>query len=431
MEYSSMVRNGTPEKFVADRIKQFSPSVFRTSLIGQPMAMLCGPEGNKFLFSNENTLVEMWWPSSIDKIFPKSSHKNSAKNDSAKARKIFQTCLKGEALQKNVCIIDAVVKDHLNTNWNHSELKVCPVVSKLTFTLACRLLLSIEDPEKIEKLLKPIQDIASGTISMAINLPGTAFNRAIKASRAIREELQGMMKQRKIDLLEKRASPTQDLLSLMLLATDENDQFMSELDISSHILGFLHAGYDTVNVALIFIVKYLAELPEVYQEVLREQMEIARSKEPGELLNWEDTRKMRYSWNVASEVLRMTPPVLGTFRQAITDFTYAGYKIPKGWKFHWMVQATHRNPEYFPNPEKFDPSRFEGSGPARYAYVPFGGGTHMCPGNEYARMAILVFMHNLVTKFRWEKLIPNEKVLCHPYPRPDQGLPIRLHPHKS
>lgn len=92
------------------------------------------------------------------------------------------------------------------------------------------------------------------------------------------------------------------------------------------------------------------------------------------------------------------------------------------------MHSTHKNPKYFPEPEKFDPSRFEGKGPASYTFVPFGGGPRMCPGKEYARLKILVFMHNVVTRFRWKKAIPNEKITYNPSPIPVKGLPIHLEP---
>ncbi|KAF5184808.1 Cytochrome p450, partial [Thalictrum thalictroides] len=158
------------------------------------------------------------------------------------------------------------------------------------------------------------------------------------------------------------------------------------------------------------------------------QMEILKSKGSREFLNWEDIQKMKYSWNVACEVMRLAPPSQGGFRVALADFTYNGFSIPKGWKLYWSTNATHKNPTYFPNPEKFDPSRYEGNGPAPYTYVPFGGGTRMCPGKEYARLEILVFMHNVVTKFKWEKILPNEKIIVNVTTIPAKGLPIRLEP---
>ncbi|KAI3854915.1 hypothetical protein MKX03_009073 [Papaver bracteatum] len=426
IQFFSDARKGVPEKFIRERMEKYSKDIFKTSLLCEPFAVLCGPAGNKFLFSNENKLVVAWWPRTVDKVFPSNI---SSQDEAKKMRMLLPQFLKPEALQRYICTMDRVAMQHLGRDWdNKKEVIVSPLAKSYTFGLACRLFLSIDDPVSIEELSKPFRYLMIGIFSLPIDLPGTAFNRGIKASKFIRNELLNIIKERKIDLEENKSLPTQDILSHMLVAVDVDGSFMDDLDIANKILGLLIGGYDATSITLTFTIKFLAELPHVYYEVRKEQLEIANSKGHGELLDWKDIQKMKYSWNVVCEVLRLLPPLQGGFREAIADFSYQGFSVPKGWKCYWSTFSTHKNPDYFPEPEEFDPTRFEGNGPAAYTYIPFGGGPRMCPGKEYARLEILVFLYHLVRRYKWEKIYPNENITVNPLPMPVKGLPIRLQP---
>nr|XP_027092530.1 dammarenediol 12-hydroxylase-like [Coffea arabica] len=429
LEYFTKIRQGVPYQFVKDRMNKYLSKVFRTSLIGQPMVILCSAEGNKFLFSNERKLVQVWWPSTMDKIFPKSDHRPSSEH-SNRLRKLLPFILKTDVLREYVGIMDAVMKKHLQTEWNCEEVNVGEKAKKYLLTLACNIFLGLDDPEKIDELAKGTEDVGTGIHSMPFNLQGTALNRAIKASKLMRKEVEALIRQRRSDVSEYGPSSAKDFVSHMVLARDDNGQLLSDGDIASHLVGLVQAGYTTIHSTITIIMKYLSELPDIYTSVLKEQKEIAIIKEQNGRLSWEDLRKMKHTWDVALEVLRIYTPGTGSFREAITDFVFDGYTIPRGSKIHWIFDVTHKNPEYFHDPEKFDPSRFQGDGMAPFTFVPFGGGARMCPGNEYARVSILIFLHNAVTHFRWKKLIPDEEVLHYPVPRPAQGLPIRLYPHQ-
>ncbi|KAL1543948.1 beta-amyrin 28-monooxygenase [Salvia divinorum] len=418
-----------PQKFVKDRMSTYSPEVFQTSLLGEKMAIFCGAQGNKFLFTNENKLLTSWWPQSMKKalLFPEFIE-SDLKEVSALKRSFHHDILKPEALKQYIPVMDELARGHLDNEWKpNSVVKVLPMSKKYTFDLACRLFLSVVDPMHIKKLSDPFTLVTNGMFSVPIDLPGTAYNGAIKGGKMVREELMRIIKERR----EVHEGEGRDLLSKMLLVTDEDGNFLSEMEISNNIIGLLVASFETTSSAVTAVMNYLAEYPHIYDGVFKEQMAIAETKACDELLRWEDIEKMKYSWNVARESLRLTPPAQGAFRETTTDFTYAGFTIPKGWKTFWTVHSSHKNPKYFPEPEKFDPSRFEGSGPAPYTFVPFGGGPRMCPGKEYARLEVLVFMHNVVRRFKLDKAIPNEKIVFYASPTPVHGLPVHLRPHKN
>ncbi|KAL8158765.1 hypothetical protein V2J09_000302 [Rumex salicifolius] len=433
LEFLSTGWKGHPERFVLERMERLSRRCFRTSLLGESeMVVMCGAQGNKFLFSNEGRLVEVWWPPAVKRLLFSSWKPVDPNFEARKTRVSMQQFLKPEALRRFVGVMDGIARRHFAESWEgRDHILVFPLAKRYTFWLACKLFISLEDPDQITRFSDPFLHLASGLVTFPINFPGTSFYRAMKAAKLINKELIEVIKKRKLDLANNKATPNQDILSHMLTApieagTGEEKKFMNEDDIANIIIGLLLAGHDSSSAAITFIIKYLAELPHVYDLVYEEQMEIARTKGDGELLTWDDIQKMKYSWNVACEVMRLSPPLQGAFREALHDFTFSDFRIPKGWKLYWNTNSTHRNPENFPEPEKFDPTRFEGSGPAPYTFVPFGGGPRMCPGKEYARLEILVFMHHVVKRFKWQKLIENEQVIINPLPMPSKGLPIRI-----
>ncbi|KAL7102145.1 hypothetical protein ACP275_08G100500 [Erythranthe tilingii] len=437
LEFLSAGWKGQPEKFMFDRMSKYSSKAFLTNILGEKIVVFCGASGNKFLFSNEDKLVRLWFPTTFHKIFASSSLSSSSE-ESLKLRKMTPQFLKGEALKRYVGIMDHTANKHFEDGWEKKkQVVVSPLIKDYTFSVGCKIFLSIHDPQRVDKLAQHFNTLIDGLFSIPCDFPGSTFSKGIKASKLLIRDLVSIVEQRKIDLAEGKASLPQDILSHMLLVTSSTSDEIStatrnltaEMEIAEKVLALLIASRDTASCVCAFIVMYLAELPHIYDRVYIEQMEIAKSKPRGELLNWDDLDMMKYSWNVASEALRLATPVQGGFKEAITDFEYNGFSIPKGYKLYWKSNTTHRNPEFFPDPMKFDPSRFKGSVPAPYTYVPFGGGPRMCPGTEFARLEILVFMHNLVKRFRCEKIIPDEKLVVDPIPKPVKGLPIRLFPH--
>lgn len=149
-----------------------------------------------------------------------------------------------------------------------------------------------------------------------------------------------------------------------------------------------------------------------------EQEEIAKGKQRGEFLTWEDLAKM-------------FPPIFGGFRKALKDIEYGRYVIPEGWQIFWVASVTHMDDTIFPEPSKFDPSIFENQASIPpYCYVPFGAGPRICPGYEFARIETLVAIHYLITHFKWKLLCSDNFFSRNPTSFPSKGLPVQITPKK-
>jgi cytochrome P450 len=116
-----------------------------------------------------------------------------------------------------------------------------------------------------------------------------------------------------------------------------------------------------------------------------------------------DLERLKYAGLVIHESLRLYPPVWIIPRDAIRDDEIGGFKIPAGSTVLLCPYVTHRHPEFWDNPEAFDPDRFlpeAAKGRPRHAFFPFGGGPRLCMGVDMAIMETLLILSMVVQRFR-------------------------------
>ncbi|KAI4297270.1 hypothetical protein L6164_037164 [Bauhinia variegata] len=417
------------DHFLEERKKKYSSDIFKTNVLGEPTVVFSGPAGNKFISMNEPKFVKAYYLKTQRRFFNlpepdnRSPHPAMSKQGAAAAVQILGF-LKPEGLTRYMAQIESITQQHLTAYWEgKDELQVYPLVKIFVLTLVHQFYLGLNDPDRAAKFVNNFDNLHFGIHSIPMNLPGTKYYHALKGVAAIRDEIQCMIKE-KIEGFSKGFG-MEDLIG-HVIAAEHAGKFVPTIEICNIIMGLMHGSYTSVVTTLAFMIKHIGQQPDIYHKILSEHTDISKSKGTDSALDWASIQKMKYTWAVAEEAMRLYPPAAGPFREAVTDINHAGLTIPKGWKIFWAITATNKNPMFFPDPEIFDPSRFLGNGPAPYTYIPFGSGPRTCPGKDYTRFVVLTFIHHLVTKFKWEVTFPDEKISGVMVPIPSKGIPIRL-----
>ncbi|KAG2682220.1 hypothetical protein I3760_11G182300 [Carya illinoinensis] len=424
------MRANTAEKWLEERITKYGP-ISKLSLFGKPTVFVSGQAANKFVFTSHSSAISNGQNQSLRMILGERNIFELNAEDHKRVRGALVSFLKPESLKQYVGKMDVEVRKHFEMHWQgKQQVKVLPLAKTLTFDIICSLLFGLERGGRREAFVSCFQEMLEGVWSVPLNLPFTRYNRSLRASARVQNMLKDLIREKRVELEHKAASPHQDLISCLLsIRNEDKEEALTVDEIVHNVMVVMVAGFDTSSVLITFIIRLLANEPAVYVSVVQEHEEIAKSKPSGEFLTWEDLAKMKYTWRVAMETLRMVPPVFGGFRTALKDIEFGGYLIPKGWQIFWTTPITHMDGSIFPEPSKFDPSRFENQSVPPYSFVAFGGGPRICPGYEFARIETLVTIHHLVTQFTWKQRAGNS--FCRdPTPIPTQGLPIQLMPKK-
>uniref|UniRef100_A0A8D0XFQ4 Uncharacterized protein n=1 Tax=Sus scrofa TaxID=9823 RepID=A0A8D0XFQ4_PIG len=165
-----------------------------------------------------------------------------------------------------------------------------------------------------------------------------------------------------------------DFLDILLLAQMEKGNSLSDTDLRAEVDTFMFEGHDTTASGISWILYALASHPE-HQQRCRE--EIQGLLGDGTSITWDHLDQMPYTTMCIKEALRLYPPVPVIGRELSKPITFPdGRSLPAGITLSLSVYGLHHNPQVWPNPEEFDPSRFApGSARHSHAFMPFSGGS--------------------------------------------------------
>jgi enediyne biosynthesis protein E7 len=227
---------------------------------------------------------------------------------------------------------------------------------------------------------------------------------------------------------ERRASShrNEDVLSLLLAATDMDGRQLSDEEIRDELMTFLLAGHETTASALTWTWFLLSQCRSVWERLTCELNEVLGDRLPTAA----DVPRLRYTKMVWNESLRLYPPAwsLHTRLARTQDHLPSGAILPSGaWVFisPWSL---HRNARWFPDPNRFDPERFSEEAnrtPPPFSYIPFGAGGRRCLGESFAELEGLLILATIASKVRL-RLVDGQAIQPEPVMTLRPDVPVQM-----
>ena len=271
----------------------------------------------------------------------------------------------------------------------------------LTSNIAAKSLFGADLANNLEigkALLTSIRFITSSFRKIVMTplwVPNANNRRFLKAQKVLDASIQGIVAERR----NTNNEGNDDLLAMLMEAKDEESgERMSDQQLRDELITLFSAGHETSANGLNWAFYMLDQHPDIQEKVVAEiQSKIGKARPQAA-----DLMKLTYTRQVLMEVMRLYPPAWAIGRESLEDDEVDGYFIPAKSAIVMASFAVHRNPAFWPDPERFDPSRFEPEKIKerhKFAYMPFGGGPRLCIGRDFAIMEMLAALAMILTRF--------------------------------
>ncbi|MGY8668434.1 cytochrome P450 [Bradyrhizobium sp. UFLA05-109] len=401
--------------------------VYRTHTFGQTNVMLLGPEANEFVLFDQQKLFSSThgWNRVLELLFPRGLMLLDFEEHRLH-RKALSVAFKSGPMKSYLTDLDKGIAARI-AQWKAKRgvMQLYPAMKQLTLDLAATSFLGADIGPEVEDINRAFADMVAASVApIRRPLPGTQMARGVAGRKRVvayfREQIP----------LRRAKEGGEDLFSQLCHATHENGALLSEQDIIDHMSFLMMAAHDTLTSSLTSFIGALAAYPD-WQQRLRSEVFALRLAADAPI-GFDDLEKMPLSEMAFKETLRIRPPVPSMPRRAMRDFTFKGYPIPAGTAVGVNPLYTHYMKDVWPEPDQFDPFRFTEDAQRnrhRFAWIPFGGGAHMCLGLHFAYMQAKCFARHFLQNLE-VSLEPGYKPdwQMWPIPKPRDGLRVVVRP---
>ena len=334
--------------------------------------------------------------------------------------------------ESQVELIGDIARSHIGRWKDAGSIDVRAETGRYAFEVLQKVLLGGHFPDgsdKLRKAMDTLQDNMLRELLSAKPLPAT-ISTAFKGEwRKAQNYFVGLLQQQ-IDHYRENPPEKKDLLATMIEKADLDgpNAKVNREHLADQMFQFLFAGHETFANASAWAIHSIAREPEILAKMKAEIAGVAGDKP----LTMAHIAQLDYTGRVFKEAIRKYPPIYGNIRQAQEDTTLGGYKIKKGSFVSVPVHVLHRDPEWYPEPMKFDPDRFLPENEAklpRFAYQPFGAGPHLCVGRSLATLEGIVLLAEVVRNYDLAPLpgqseMPEAKPLVTLTPEPGSRIAV-------
>ncbi len=314
-------------------------------------------------------------------------------------RKLLLPPFHGERMQGYGETMAAIAAREIESWPTGTPHKLRPRMQAITLEIILETVFGVHDKQRMDPLRAALRDFLDLTTNPAVLLPVVlAGPDRIRRFPLFRRRIERVDELIHREIAERRLAEDlaerDDILSMLVAARHEDGSPMSDAEIRDELLTLLVAGHETTATALSWAMERLVRHPDKLERLRAEAL--AGGDEP-------------YLTATIQETLRLRPVIVIVVRRLTEPVEIGGYELPAGVSVTPCIHLVHRNPEIYPEPERFLPERFLDNPPGTYTWIPFGGGVRRCLGAAFAQFEMAVVLKELVKSHRIRPASPKSE----------------------